>query len=202
LDRAALAANGRDRKRFEDDVKVHEQKISKIRDQMLQAKTNEQYRAFQHEIEYCEREIRKAEDQILELMGESESLDKNVKAADAALKDEREKVEREKEHTRTRTAEDQAFLKIALDDRKAVLGTIDSKILSQYERIRQRWKGGTAVSDATGGRCTACNMSLRPQFYQELKIGDKVMTCESCGRILYYNPPVSVEHELHQRTPR
>ena len=31
---------------------MHEQKISKLRDQMLGAKTNEQYRAFQHEIEY------------------------------------------------------------------------------------------------------------------------------------------------------
>ena len=64
-DRAALAANHRDRKRIEDDNKVQEQKISKLRDQMMQAKTNEQYRAFQHEIEYCQNEIRKGEDRIL-----------------------------------------------------------------------------------------------------------------------------------------
>ena len=48
VDRAALAANLKDRKRHEDDIKVNEQKISKLRDQTLQAKTNEQYRAFQH----------------------------------------------------------------------------------------------------------------------------------------------------------
>src|SRR5215467_4954595 len=53
-DRAALAANQKERKNCEDDVKVQHQKISKIRDQSLNAKTNEQYRAFQHEIEYCE----------------------------------------------------------------------------------------------------------------------------------------------------
>src|SRR4051794_27586045 len=85
VDKAALAANQRDRKRFEDDIKVQEQKISKLKDQMLQAKTNEQYRAFQHEIDFCEKEIRKAEDRILELMTESEPLEKNVKAAEVAL---------------------------------------------------------------------------------------------------------------------
>src|SRR6478735_7165018 len=80
-DKAALTANQKDRKKLEGDIQMHEQKISKLRDQMLGAKTNEQYRAFQHEIEYLEREIRAAEDRILELMSQSEPLDQNVKKA-------------------------------------------------------------------------------------------------------------------------
>src|SRR5579862_1081117 len=74
-DRSALAANQKERKKHEGDIQVHQQKISKLRDQMLGAKTNEQYRAFQHEIEYIEKEIRTAEDRILELMTESERLE-------------------------------------------------------------------------------------------------------------------------------
>src|SRR5262245_18134667 len=60
-DRAALSANQKDRKKCDGDIQMQEQKISKLKDQMLQAKTNEQYRAFQHEIEYCQNEIRKSE---------------------------------------------------------------------------------------------------------------------------------------------
>ena len=90
-DRAALAANQKERKKCEGDIQVQEQKISKLKDQMVGAKTNEQYRAFQHEIEFCQKEIRKSEDRILELMGESESLDKNVKLAEAALKTEKDR---------------------------------------------------------------------------------------------------------------
>src|SRR5215467_12872237 len=86
-DRAALSANQKDRRKLEGEIQVHEQKISKLKDQMLEAKTNEQYRAFQHEIEYVQNEIRKAEDRILELMAESEPLDANVKRAEAALKE-------------------------------------------------------------------------------------------------------------------
>src|ERR1700730_12393380 len=109
-DRAALVANQKDRKKLEGDIQVHEQKISKLRDQMLGAKTNEQYRAFQHEIEFAEKEIRKAEDRILELMAEAEPLDANVKKAEVALKAEKQLVEGEKLQARERTATSQAQL--------------------------------------------------------------------------------------------
>src|SRR6266851_7704671 len=61
-DRAALSANQKDRKKLEGDIQVQDQKISKLKDQMLLAKTNEQYKAFQHEIEFCSTEIRRSED--------------------------------------------------------------------------------------------------------------------------------------------
>src|SRR5215468_6199059 len=85
-DRAALLANQKERKKCEGDIQVQQQKITKLKDQMLGAKTNDQYRAFQNEIDFCQNEIRKFEDRILERMAESEPLDKNVKAAEAALK--------------------------------------------------------------------------------------------------------------------
>ena len=53
-DKAALTANQKDRKKLDGDIQVHQQKISKLRDQMSGAKTNEQYKAFQHEIEFIE----------------------------------------------------------------------------------------------------------------------------------------------------
>src|SRR5947209_9780933 len=68
-DRAALTANLKDRKALESEIQVQEQKISKLKDQMLQAKTNDQYQAFLHEIGFCQAEIRRAEDRILDLMG-------------------------------------------------------------------------------------------------------------------------------------
>src|SRR5579872_6632449 len=69
-DRAALSANQKERKKTEADIQTQEQKISKLKGQMLEAKTNEVYRAFQSEIEFCEKEIRRFEDRILELMSE------------------------------------------------------------------------------------------------------------------------------------
>src|ERR1051325_9771340 len=189
-DRAALAANQKERKKCEGDVQ--EQMISKLKDQMLQAKTNEQYRAFQHEIEYCQTEIRKSEDRILELMGESEPLDKNVKAAEVALKTEKAQVEAEKQQAREDTAADQKASKdLEAERAKAVEGMAKSTY-QLYDRIRKARKG-IGVAEAIDGRCSACNMAMRLQFFQDLKRSGQIMTCESCHRILYYNPPASFE---------
>src|SRR5215831_18869981 len=95
-DKAAQSANQKDRRKLEGDIQMHEQKISKLREQMLGAKNNEQYRAFQNEIDFIQKEISKAEDRILELMAESELLDGNVKKADGALTEEKRQVEAEK----------------------------------------------------------------------------------------------------------
>lgn len=191
-DRGALVANQKDRKKFEGDIQMHEQKISKLKEQMLQAKTNEQYRAFQHEIEFIEKEIRKAEDRILELMAEAEPLDQNVKKAEIALKEEKAVVEREKNEARERTAADQKQLDQLRAERAEVFGKLPPATRTAYDRIRKKWHG-TVIAEAVGGRCSACQIVIRPQYMQDLKRGEELMTCESCGRFLYYNRPVSIE---------
>ena len=195
VDKAALSGNQKERKRLEDDIKVHDQKISKLKDQMLQAKTNEQYKAFQNEIDYAAKEIRKAEDRILELMTEAEPLDQAVRAAETNLVQERKQVESEKDRVRARSADDQRFLQEALAERNDLTVGLPASLVKDYERIRTRWKG-VAIADATQGRCSACMMSLRPQYFQDLKRSEKVMYCEACGRIIYYNPPVDVAAQM------
>ena len=91
-----LSANQKDRKRLEGEIQAADQKISKLKTQMMEAKTNEQYRAFQHEIDFCQQEIRRHEDRILDLMSESDPLEKAVKAAEASLATEKKQVEDEK----------------------------------------------------------------------------------------------------------
>jgi predicted nucleic acid-binding Zn-ribbon protein len=194
-DRTALLANGRERKKLEGDIQLHEQKISKLRDQMLAVKTNEQYKAFQHEIAYIEAEIRKAEDRILDLMEQSEPLDKNVKAAEGQLKTEQKQVEDEKVRARERTAADEKELAERRRERKAVSDQLEPAFYTEYERVRKKTKN-TPIADATDGRCSACQISLRPQFFQDLRRGDKVMFCESCGRLLTYNPVIDVASDV------
>jgi predicted nucleic acid-binding Zn-ribbon protein len=190
-DRAALSANQKDRKRLEGEIQAGEPKISKLKAQMMDAKTNDQYRAFQHEIDFCGQENRRHEDRILELMGESEPLDKNVKAAEAALATEKKGVEAEKATSRERTAADQKEIETLTAERAGILSTMTPKVASEYERIR-KGRMGVAIAEVLQGRCSKCNIQLRPQFLQELKRGDSIMVCESCRRMLYWNPPQSV----------
>jgi len=200
-DRAALLANQKERKKCEGDIQVQEQKISKFKDQMIGAKTNEQFRAFQNEIDFCAKEIRKSEDRILELMGESEALDKNVKAAEAALKTEKTLVEAEKQQALERTAADQKASQELETERASIVASMRPATFQRYERARKARKG-IAVAEVVGGRCSVCNITLRLQYFQDLKKSEEIMVCESCQRILYYNPPQSIEDLAGQQGTR
>src|SRR6185369_14532739 len=100
-----------------------------------------------------EKEIRKAEDHILDLMGESEPLEANVKKAEAALKEERAQVESEKNRARERTAVDQKELAEANAERQQITSTVKPDVLSLYERARKKWGRGGGIAEVQEGRC-------------------------------------------------
>ncbi len=196
-DKAALAANNAARKKLDLDVQAQQQKISKLRDQMSQAKTNEQYRAFQHEIAYCEEAIRKAEDQILALMEVAEGLEANVKASEQELAAEKKTVEGEKSRARARAAEDQAELTAAAAGRAQAIKALPAALAREYERLRLKHKDGIALAEARDGMCCACQMLLRPQLWQDVRASDEVIACENCRRILYYESAADIEGAMN-----
>ncbi len=192
-EKAVLAANQRERKQKELDIQTAQQKISKLKDQMLQAKNNEQYRAFQHEIDYAQNEISESETRILQLMEESEPLEKNVKAAEVALGAERKHVDEQKQKAKAQTTSDEKEIAERAAELRTLLGVMPPNLKQACERIRKKHNSPQVMAEVVDGRCTACRIALRAQYFQDLKVKDDVLYCESCGRILYYNPPVQVE---------
>ena len=81
-DQQALAGNQQAHRKRESEIAALREKISRYRNQMLDVKTNEQYRALLHEIEFHETEIRKLEDEILAEMVASESLEESLRESE------------------------------------------------------------------------------------------------------------------------
>src|ERR1700691_944067 len=191
--RAAAKGDEANRKKFEATIKDLQGKISKYRDQSLDVKTNEQYKALLHEIQFAEEEIRLKEDGILEVMVNVEAREKEVKAAEAELKAETAGIEREKEDARKVTAEDQRKLAEWNAKRDALRQEIPEDVLRHYERVAKF--RGSGLAEVRGQKCMGCQVMLRPQTYNEVTLGEKVMVCESCQRIYYYNPANEVKPE-------
>lgn len=187
-DKHTLLDNQKTRRQVEGDVGTHEQKMSRLRDQLNEARTNEQYHAFQHEIQFEQQEVRKLEDRILDKMEEAESLEKNVKKAEEALKAETQKVQVEVAETKARVADDERALIEQKARRDQLAAEVSSDALRLYEQVR-RGHGGMAVAAALVDRCQNCNVVFRPQFSYQVRSNENIMTCESCGLILYYDPP-------------
>jgi predicted nucleic acid-binding Zn-ribbon protein len=184
--KTSVKADEAARRKFESAISDQQQKISKYRDQSLAVKTNEQYKALLHEIQFAEQDIRANEDKILELMVNAEIREKDVKAAEAELKSEMAEIEKEKIDARQRTAEDEKQLAEWNAKREKARAGVDADLLRQYDRVAKH--RGSGLSEARDHKCLACQVMLRPQTYNEVRAGAQVVVCESCQRILFYDP--------------
>jgi len=195
LEKVRVAAKGDEanRKKFEANIKDLQGKISKYRDQSLDVKTNDQYKALLHEIQFAEQEIRLNEDRILEVMVSVETREKEVKAAETELKAETAEIEKEKEEARRVTAEDQKKLADWNAKRNALRQAISEDLLRHYERVMKF--RGSGLAEVRDHKCMGCQVMLRPQIYNEVRIGEKVVICDSCQRIYYYIPANEVKPE-------
>jgi predicted nucleic acid-binding Zn-ribbon protein len=191
--RTAAKSDEANRKKFEANIKDLQGKISKYRDQSLDVKTNEQYKALLHEIQFAEQEIRLNEDRILEVMVNVDARDKEVKAAEAELKAETAEIDREKQEALKVTAEDQKKLAEWNAKRNGLRQGISEDVLRQYERVAKF--RGSGLAEVRDQKCMGCQVMLRPQTYNEVRNGEKVMLCESCQRVNYYNPANEVKPE-------
>src|SRR5271165_905381 len=193
---ASVKADEAARRKHDTTISDLRGKISKYRDQSLDVKTNEQYKALLHEIQFAEKEIAATEDKILELMVNADARDKEVKAAQAELKAEMAEIEKEKEQARQRTAEDEKLLTEWRGKRDQLRSGIDADLLRQYERVSKF--RGSGISEVRDHKCTACQVMLRPQTYNEIRSGLQLVYCDSCQRVLYFNP----KEELVDQKPR
>ena len=169
----------------EDDLQDHESRIQKLQQQQYSPKlTNKEFTALNHEIEGEKANSSYIQDEILQVMtvqeeqeGELESLREEVTATREELEVQRKTVEEE-------VAKFGQELQSLEAERSGSASGIDRETLSRYERIIQG-KGDSALSEVLDNVCQGCYMALTPQMALSVRSGNEIVTCQSCGRLLY-----------------
>ncbi len=158
--------------------------IKKKQARLFEIKTNEEYSAVLREIEGLKEKSSKLEEQILELFERADvaaktlaDAEKQYKAAEAVCQKERA----EKEAHLTSLRRELVELR---EGRKGQASRLDSDLLRQYTRLVQ--SRGVAVVAVKDGSCSGCGIALTPQTYNEVRRNDRMFTCSSCNRILYF----------------
>jgi predicted nucleic acid-binding Zn-ribbon protein len=183
-----LAANQKERRDLDGDIKVIQEKIGRHKDQLYQVKTNEQFRAMTKEIEGEEAKVHAIEDQLLEKMLEAEDIQRAFQEAAVCLNGEKARVAVEIAQLESeRRVDDEERVQLQAR-RNEIQSGLSESTRNLYERIRHA-RRGIAVVQVREGLCTACNVLLRPQVYNEVRTNEAVLTCENCGRIIYYLEP-------------
>jgi len=185
---ASMKADENARRKYESEIQDQQQKISKYRDQSLNVKTNQEYKALLSEIEHADSEIRKLEDMVLEIMVAADARKEALQQAQGALKSDTLENEKEKEHARQQTAEDERELAELNAQRQVLRADISEDTLRHYDRVfKLRRSALSAVHEDQ--MCSVCRVILRPQVFQDVMRGEETITCDSCQRILFFVPP-------------
>jgi predicted nucleic acid-binding Zn-ribbon protein len=181
------------RARLENDVVEQKGRAERAERNLMSSKKQDEYTAAIREADAARKQISTLETQILELM---ESLEQS----EAALKERADEIAslNSDREARLNLFDDEMRMQSeqltrARAEREQVFTALPKALSSLYDRISTRIRDGVAVAEARNRSCTACFMSLRPQVMAEIRRGEEVLTCDNCGRILYYVPTDSLK---------
>ena len=172
------------RKAKEVELETREDQVKKYQVQLYQVKSNKEYTSLQTEIAGLKADNSLLEEEILRLMeemdqrkGQVDQMKQELDRLTQAYRQEEARIQKEVEAL-------EKEIEQLLQRRQTFTPEVDPKLLSRYERILGGREGlGMVPIDETS--CTGCHMQLPPQVINEVRLREKITTCENCSRILY-----------------
>ena len=159
--------------------------LKKRQSRLFEIKTNQEYTAVLKEIEGLKDRISSIEEEILLLFEEIETAVKSQEEQKGRVRSQEAEFASDRQRKEAELRELQSRLKASQAARKGQSKVIDSSLLQQYFRLLKS-RAGLAVAPARNGSCEGCHVALTPQLYNEVRRSEEILTCERCGRILYY----------------
>ena len=174
------------RARLENEVVDQRGRAERAERNLMSSKKQDEYTAAIREADAARKQISALETQILEQLEILEQAEAalNERAAEIATLNSDREARLKAFDEETGTIGDR--LATARKEREEVFANLPKPMSSLYSRIKARIRDGVAVAEARNRSCTACFMSLRPQVMAEIRRGEDVITCDNCGRILFY----------------
>ena len=193
----ALAGEEQWLKEMEKQLKSKEQKLTDQTEKGIillrrlygnDAKGHKELSGLQQQINLYQKEKGQTEDEILSMTDQQEKLR-------AKTKTERERLNKVVQQYKQKLLVFQGSRQ-HLEDERSVLKAecarlemeIPPGIVKLYQEMEPRY-GGLVVSRLEGNRCSACRVQVAAWLIRDLRKGEGLVNCESCGRLLCWEKP-------------
>ena len=180
-----FSQNQKRRRDLESELQDTKEKIAKYKRQLNEVKTNKEYSSLLKEIDETNEKIDSLEEEIIGEMLSADDIEKEIKMATKKADEIQEELAKKKEAIIQEKNKAEEKLRKLEDEKEALLPKIPSDQMKLYKQISSK-KNGIVLSPVTDEFCTMCHMRVRPQMVNELIAGSQIITCENCGRILYF----------------
>jgi len=168
----------------ENEMAQKEEAIKKHQGDLNAVKTNEAFKALLKEIEDAKAGVGDLETEIIELLDLIDVAAKEEKDAKAELARAETENNKEVQILEGRKAEFEKKLTEEESLRSGLLEGIPDELTRIYDQTRER-REGVALSEVRDGVCVSCHVKPPPQILVDLRKATRIITCDSCQRILY-----------------
>lgn len=140
--------------------------------------------SLQEQVVNLQRKMRERDDKTLDIMAEVDTLQQKV----SLKRGEVAKIEEDWRAEQASLSQQQAELGAALatleQKGKDLAGKLDASSLELYQALRRK-RHGRAVAKVEQGMCQGCRITLPMSELQRARLGQELVQCSSCERILY-----------------
>lgn len=165
-------------------IKACRELIGKYEDQRMNVRNNREYDSLTKEIEYQELEVQLAEKRIKEYTYTLEVKLETAEQSKVQLEDKNNDLLDKKDELKEIVAENELEEKTLLEKSEHYEQVIEERLLTAYKRIRKNARNGLAVVSVDRDACGGCFNKIPPQRQLDIKMHQKIIVCEYCGRIM------------------
>ena len=147
--------------------------------------TNKEYDSLQLEIEICKQTIAEHETLLLKALEGLEQIQEQIAEEQGAFEEVREAEQERIDELEGQLGTMQEQIDEVATSRQVVAKGLDDQLLRTYERKKGR--RGIRVAAVRKEACGACYHQMPAQIRNEVRVGDRVIYCESCGTIMVWD---------------
>ncbi len=139
---------------------------------------------LQKDIVSLKKHLETLEERQLEAMLNLETAEKELQMARTQLEQTQAHVN---EQNRDLSRENESLgkdMERLATERNAVMSTLANPAVTMYDQLRKQ-RRGIAVTTISDSACAACGTNLSPSQQQNARSTTQLITCPTCGRILY-----------------
>lgn len=140
--------------------------------------------SLQEQVVNLQRKMRVGDDKTLDIMAEVDTTQQKL----SLKRGEVAKIEEDWRAEQASLSQQQAELGAALANLekkgKDLAGKLDASSLELYQALRRK-RHGRAVAKVEQGMCQGCRIALPMSELQRARLGQELVQCSSCERILY-----------------
>lgn len=192
-EREELEVQERWRAEKEEEHAFLEAQITRTRQQIQGVRAHRDAMALQRQLEASRKQLSDLDEEMLQTMQAMEARKESFTKHETDLTALKQHLASEEVELRSEMETLQGELTSLSAEREERSVGLEPEVKRQYQTVAARRH--PSVVEALDGRCTGCNMSLRPQLYNMLFHANSLEVCPMCQRMIYLRTAVFIDEE-------